>query len=249
MKHVIDWIRRRETPTADAIYRAVKRVCVIDMPVVPGVHHALYSGHKLMTGLIGSAARVFYWTPMFRSRLSGSHRRLHIAGGGMPLISGPVEVSMGDACRISSAMTISGRSASRPAPRLEIGNNVGIGWQTTIAVGRRVVLEDNVRIAGRAFLVGYPGHPLDPVARAAGMPDTDDQIGDIVLRRDVWLGTGCTVSAGVEIGEGTVVASGSVVTKSLPAGVLAGGIPARVIRPLVAADAQNEKIVRFAGGS
>ena len=118
-------------------------------------------------------------------------------------------------------------------PELIIGKNCGIGWQTTIAVGRTIRLGDNVRISGRAFLAGYPGHPIDAKARAAGLPDTEDQIGDIVLEDDVWLGTNATVSAGVTIGKGTIVAGGSVVTKDLPPGVLAGGVPAKVIRKLV----------------
>jgi acetyltransferase-like isoleucine patch superfamily enzyme len=133
---------------------------------------------------------------------------------------------------VSGQTTISGRSTAPDTPELTVGNNVDIGWQTTIAVGRRVVLGDNVRIAGRAFLAGYPGHPLDPADRAAGLPETEDQVGDIVLEDDVWLATGVSVMAGVRIGRGTVVAAGSVVTRDLPAGVLAGGMPARVIRPL-----------------
>ena len=117
-------------------------------------------------------------------------------------------------------------------PRLEIGDNVDVGWQTTIAAGRTVRLGHNVRIAGRAFLAGYPGHPLDPEDRANGLPDTDEQIGDIVLEDDVWLATGVTVCAGVTIGQGSVIAAGSVVTKDIPPGVLAGGVPARVIKEI-----------------
>jgi acetyltransferase-like isoleucine patch superfamily enzyme len=113
-----------------------------------------------------------------------------------------------------------------------VGNNVDIGWQTTIAVGRSIEIGNNVRSAGRAFLAGYPGHPIDAAARATGAPDTEDQIGDIVLEDDVWLATGVTVSAGVRIGRGTIVAAGSVVTKDLPPGVLAAGVPARVVRQL-----------------
>jgi acetyltransferase-like isoleucine patch superfamily enzyme len=151
----------------------------------------------------------------------------------MPLVLGPVRISLGGDCRISGQTTISGRSAGPIAPELTVGRNCDIGWQTTIAVGRRIGIGDNVRIAGRALLAGYPGHPLDPVARAAGLPDTEDEIGDIVLEDDVWLATGVTVSAGVTIGKGTVVAAGSVVTRDLPAGVLAAGAPARVIRTIV----------------
>ena len=103
---------------------------------------------------------------------------------------------------------------------------------TTIAVGSRIKIGNNVRIAGRTLLAGYPGHPLDAQARAAGLPETDAQVEDIVLEDDVWLATGVSVMAGVNIGKGTVVAAGSIVTRDLPAGVLAGGNPARVIRPL-----------------
>ncbi|MDF1730783.1 MAG: acyltransferase [Minwuia sp.] len=231
-----NWIRRREDPLADRLYRLVKRAQVLDMPVMPGVHATLYHAHRSLTGMLGEVTRRLYWTPMFRSRLDGTSRRLHIAGGGMPFLSGPVRITMGDNCRLSSAMTISGRGRSAEQPQFIVGDNVGIGWQTTVAVGSKVVFEDNVRIGGRAFFAGYPGHPVNATDRAAGLPDTDDQVGDIILRRDVWLGTGCTVNAGVEIGAGTIVAAGSVVTKSLPAGVLAGGVPARVIRELEPAD-------------
>ena len=232
MQAIAIWIRRRETPLADRLFRLAKGLRTMDFPVLPRVHGTLLAMHRGVTGAIGFATRVFYYTPMFRSQLSGTHRHLHLAGSGMPLVTGPVQIAMGDHCRLSTAVTISGRSAGHRRPELEIGKNVGIGWQTTIAVGRRVVFEDNVRIAGRAFFAGYPGHPVDPVARADGKPDTEDQVGDIILRRDVWLGTGCTVSAGVEIGEGSIIAAGSVVTKSIPSGVLAGGVPARVLRSL-----------------
>lgn len=47
----------------------------------------------------------------------------------------------------------------------------------------------------------------------------------------VWLGGGAIVCPGLSIGDNTVVGAGSVVTRSLPAGVLAAGNPCRVIRP------------------
>lgn len=99
-------------------------------------------------------------------------------------------------------------------------------------MGSKIVLGDNVRIAGRAFLAGYPGHPINARDRALGKPDRDEQVGAIVLEQDVWLGTGVMVMAGVTIGAGTIVAAGSIVTRDLPAGVLAAGVPATVLRPL-----------------
>jgi acetyltransferase-like isoleucine patch superfamily enzyme len=72
-------------------------------------------------------------------------------------------------------------------------------------------------------------HPVDPASRAAGglgasLPVT---IGD-----DVWLGANVLVLKGARIGAGSSIAANSVVTGEIPPGVLAGGVPARVIRPL-----------------
>lgn len=225
------WLKAGETPLAGAFYNAIKVVRGAEVPVVPGLHLGLYALHRGLRNAIAEVMRVFYWTPLFRSLLRWSGRGINLYGG-MPLILGSIEIEIGSGCRISGQTTFSGRSASKRTPELIVGKNCGIGWQTSISVGSRVVLGDNVRISGRAFLAGYPGHPLDAAARAAGKPDTDDQVGDIVLEDDVWLGTGVTVNAGVTIGRGTIVSGGSVVTRDLPPGVLAGGVPAKVIRTI-----------------
>jgi acetyltransferase-like isoleucine patch superfamily enzyme len=58
----------------------------------------------------------------------------------------------------------------------------------------------------------------------------------VILEDNVWLGEGVRVLKGVTIGENTVVGAGSVVTRSLPANVIAAGNPARVIKPLIKSD-------------
>ena len=150
----------------------------------------------------------------------------------MPLVLGDLTIEMGDNCRVPGISTLSGRSMNGQASHLVIGNNVDINWQNNIAVGGSIIIEDNVRLAGQVFLAGYPGHPIDAQERAAGLPDHESQVGDIILKRNVWLATGVSVMAGVTIGEGTIVAAGSIVTNDLPSGVLAAGIPAKVIKSL-----------------
>ncbi len=54
--------------------------------------------------------------------------------------------------------------------------------------------------------------------------------GDINICDDVWIGYGATIMSGVSIGQGAVVAAGSVVTKDVPPYAIVGGIPARIIR-------------------
>ena len=54
--------------------------------------------------------------------------------------------------------------------------------------------------------------------------------GDIVLEPDSWIGYGSTILSGVRIGQGAVIAAGSIVTKDIPPYAVAGGAPAKVIR-------------------
>lgn len=225
------WVKRREHPLADVAFRLIRGWRVASVPTIPVAHRLLYD---IRNGCLSTARFVYraaWSTPLFQSRLLRPAPRLYLYGG-IPLVIGPVEIELGADCRVCGQTTITGRSAGRTHPRLTVGRNVNIGWQTTIAVGKTITIGDNVRIAGRAFLAGYPGHPVDAGDRAEGLPDTDDQVGDIVIESDAWLATGVTVLAGVRIGKGTIVAAGSVVTHDLPPGVLAAGIPARAIRQL-----------------
>ena len=75
-------------------------------------------------------------------------------------------------------------------------------------------------------------HPIDPEPRRLGWESGEP----ITIADNVWLGGGVIVCPGVTIGEDTVVGAGAVVTRDLPAGVVAAGVPARVLREIGDAD-------------
>ena len=164
------WVKRREHPLADVAFRLIRGWRVASVPTIPVVHRLLYD---IRNGCLSTARFVYraaWSTPLFQSRLLRPAPRLYLYGG-IPLVIGPVEIELGADCRVCGQTTITGRSAGRTHPRLTVGRNVDIGWQTTIAVGKTITIGDNVRIAGRAFLAGYPGHPVDarrPRRRLAG---------------------------------------------------------------------------------
>jgi acetyltransferase-like isoleucine patch superfamily enzyme len=232
------WVKERRHPLARVLYGLAQELRTGSMPVIPGVHIGLYRLSATVSGAFAQLRRVLWDTPLFLTQVERRPRRLMLYGG-RPMLIGPLLIEIGEGSRISGQTTFTGRGGSRH-PRLVIGSNCDIGWQTTIAVGTEVRIGNNVRIAGRAFLAGYPGHPFDARARAAGLPDLDQQSGAIVLEDDVWLATQVTVNAGVRIGRGTIVAAGSVVTKDLPPFVLAGGVPARIIRSLDQQECRHE---------
>lgn len=76
------------------------------------------------------------------------------------------------------------------------------------------------------------GHALDPEQRAQGVGTSKP----ITLEDGVWIGANAVVCGGVTIGQDSVIGAGSVVTRDIPAGVVAAGVPCRVIRPITEAD-------------
>jgi acetyltransferase-like isoleucine patch superfamily enzyme len=230
------WLKQGETPLARQLFALAKEARQMTIPCFPPIHRPLYALHVGLRDAVANLSRILWTTPLFKTRVKGSAKGLYLYSG-IPLLLGSLDIELGDNVRLSGITTLSGRVSARQTPFLKIGNGSGIGWQTTIAVGTRIIIGDHVRIAGKAFLAGYPGHPLDPEARAKDLPEADWQCGDIIIEDNVWLATGVTVMAGVTIGKGSVVAAGSVVTKDVPPGVLAAGMPAKIIRSLTGGSA------------
>jgi len=229
--HAKQWAKTSDSFLAQLIKKLWFKVKCMEMPNIPVLFKLLYLVHVVIKQTISDVLRILYYTPLLKSRLKNNPRQLYLYGG-LPVVIGSLDIIMGDNVRLAAMTTISGRAVGNNIAQLIIGDNVGIGWRTSISVGNTIILGNNVRIAGDCYLAGYPGHPISAKLRALGMPDEESQVGDIILDDDVWLATGVKVMPGVTIGRGTIVAAGSVVTKDLPSFVLAGGVPARVIRSI-----------------
>jgi maltose O-acetyltransferase len=90
-----------------------------------------------------------------------------------------------------------------------------------------ITIGDDVQIGPNVQLL-TPTHPVEPEPRRQKWEAAEP----IVIGDNVWLGGGVIVLPGVTIGENTVVGAGAVVTRDLPANVVAVGNPARVVRSL-----------------
>jgi maltose O-acetyltransferase len=121
----------------------------------------------------------------------------------------------------------------RPPFRLEYGTRVSIGAKTFFNYDclmldvAPVTIGSACQIASRVQLITAT-HPIDPEPRRIGWEAGEP----IVLGDNVWLSAGAIVCPGVTIGDHTVVGAGAVVTRDLPAGVVAVGVPARPIREI-----------------
>jgi len=225
------WLKSSSHPLAMMVRKTRDVALRCEVPSLGIIGKCLYRLHRIVIHVIHELLRIFYYTPIFKSQLVSKARGLYLYGG-IPAMLGSLEITMGKNVELAARTTLAGRTLSQPTPKLNIGDDVVIGWHSKISVGSEVNIGEKSYLAGGCHLVGYPGHALDPEARWQRQPDLDTQCGKISIGKNVWLGSNVTVLAGVEVGENTVVGAGSIVTKDLPPNVLAGGVPARVIRSL-----------------
>lgn len=142
------------------------------------------------------------------------------------------QITLGDDVHITSqAMGNPYRSSLRtyhPESRIDIGDHCIING-AVIHCNCAVTIGAHSRLAPGVTLCDNDSHVP---ARSIESREERPPEAPIRLGANVWLGMRTIVLKGVTIGDNTIVAAGSIVTRDLPANVLAGGIPAEVIRTL-----------------
>ena len=113
----------------------------------------------------------------------------------------------------------------------DCGKNIHLGRQVFINSSYHFQDQGGIYI-GDGTLIGHCvtlatlNHEQDPEHRADLLPKP------IYIGKNVWIGANVTVTQGVTIGDGAIVAAGAVVTKDIPPRVIAGGVPAKVIKEI-----------------
>lgn len=132
-----------------------------------------------------------------------------------------------------------------PNIRVEYGFNVTFGknfymnFDCQLLDVAPIKIGDNVMFGPRVT-VATPMHPL--VGEERAINEYEDGVHDweysrpVVIGDNVWVASSATICGGVTIGSDTVIAAGSVVTRDIPSGVLAGGVPCKPIRPITDED-------------
>ena len=129
---------------------------------------------------------------------------------------------IGDGCYIEPPL-----HANFGGAHCHFGKKIYANFNLTLVDDTHIYVGDNTMFAPNV-VVATAGHPLEPSLRNDGyqynMP--------VHIGKNCWIGAGVLIMPGVTIGDNVVVGAGSVVTKDLPSGVLAFGVPCKVQREI-----------------
>jgi acetyltransferase-like isoleucine patch superfamily enzyme len=172
--------------------------------------------------------RVFICEPFFKAHCASYGRNLK-TGEYLHWIQGKGRIVVGDDVWLDgkSSFTFAHRYADRP--ELIVGDHAGIGHGCSFVVGKRITIGRHTMIARGTSVFDSSGHAADPVARRAGQPPSPEEVREVVIGNDVWIGHNCIISPGGRIGDGSIVSAGSVVHSHVPPRAVVAGNPARVM--------------------
>lgn len=115
-----------------------------------------------------------------------------------------------------------------PDANIIIGDNVFFNHNCSITAADSVIIGDNVTIANNVVIVDHD-HVMDTV----GVVQDRLTKAPVIIEDNAWIAANTTITKGVHIGTGAVVAAGAVVTHDVPAHTIAAGIPAKKIKSCI----------------
>jgi acetyltransferase-like isoleucine patch superfamily enzyme len=228
-------IRRGQGPLWGPVKRLAKGVLRCHVPVAAWnrpLFRLLYGLHVgLREGWIW-ATRFFWYEPLFRGQCAAVGPGLQMEQ--LPYLFGSGRIELGEGVRLSGKSTFGFSNRLCDRPLLRVGDHTFIGHNCNFAVAAEVTLGSHCLLASNVQVFDYDGHSIDAAKRRWNEPFPPENCKPVAIGDDVWLGTGVLVLKGVTVGDRSIVAAGSVVTRDVPPDVIVAGNPARVVKQLTA---------------
>lgn len=213
------------SPLARRIYRGIVGFSV---PAPRVIVRPLWHTVTVLQQVWYMLVRVLICEPLFKGACHSYGRNLH-TGSFLHWIQGDGDIKLGDNVSLDGKCSIIFASRYTDRPELVIGDNSGVGHHCSFVIGRRITLGQYVRIGSQVTFFDSPGHPLHAEQRKAGAPANSEDVREIAIGDNVWIGTHAVIFPGVTIGENSVVAYGAIVMSDVPPNVVVAGNPARRI--------------------
>ena len=224
-------IRTQRTPFHKGLYDTAKLLRSARLPF-PRLFGAIFYRCDNAALLVWRwIKQIFFFDPMLRYRCKQVGKGVYFEST-FPLIMGYGDIHIGDRVGISGNVNLIVSYKTNPNPTIVIGDDVYLGFESTLSCAERITIGNRVLIAHFASIYDNNNHPIDPVARAKHQPIGKADIAPVVIEDDAWIGAHAVVLKGVTVGRGSVVAMGSMVTRDVPPMTVVAGSPARVVKQI-----------------
>ena len=167
-------------------------------------------------------------------------RRLHTSGlriGRHPRLTGLAHIHMGENFSAGDGLwldAITSFAGETYTPKLTIGPNCNVSDNVHIACTNAVTIAEGL-LCGSRVVISDHAHGIysgstqsSPAERPVLRPLSKDR--KVIIGRNVWIGDGCAILAGADLGDGAIIGANSVVNGPVPPNTIAAGTPARPIR-------------------
>lgn len=218
-------IKRKETPFYSYLNYLIKKIFVINIPSIKLIHLPLYYFDFFIRLLVRRLINLFWAVPLFKARCTKVGKNLELPNG-IPLVLGNhLKIYLGNNVVISR--TTIGASKIFDEPVLKIGHNSGIGYGTVISVAKEVIIGDNCMVGPNCIIMDNNDHPISPQKRELGEGVSKEDVSSVKIGNNVWIGAYCAILKGVTIGDNSIIATHSVITKDVMENCVYAGYPAR----------------------
>lgn len=233
MRKLYRFVALSDHPAARVIRKAYRGLAQFSVPAPCFIAAPILWTLILLRTALDFLRRVFIAEPLFKVFCTTYGKNLH-TGIHMPWVHGKGDLVIGDDVMIDGKCNFFFAVRYSQRPRLAIGDHTGIGHNCSFTIGKEIRIGKHCRFGSSVTIFDAPGHPADPDARLAGLPSDQDEVRPVIIGDNVWIGTSAIIFPGVTIGDGSIVAMGSVVMTNVPPNTMVAGNPARQVRSLAA---------------
>lgn len=229
IKEKIKYSKKQPYSFIRNFYFGLKKVEIPNVYFINKIYKFLFVTISLLKKIIFSVWHFAIIKPTFQSLSNKVGHSLSIESKTPQVWNNPI-INIGNSVTISGHTSFFGCPFITENSIINIGDNSYIGYATTIAIGEKISIGKNVKIAANCFLAGYYGHPTDATDRSLNKKETN--IKEIIIEDNVWIGTNSKIMKNIKIGKNSIISAGSVVIKDVPENVIVAGNPAKIVKKL-----------------
>jgi acetyltransferase-like isoleucine patch superfamily enzyme len=228
LRHYVATSSGRPARVARTLYRGLHN---LSLPLPGVVARPLLWAYLGTRDAVWFLRRVFVAEPLFKAMCTRYGRNVH-TDIYVHYIQGKGDLIIGDNVLMDGKCGIAFAARFAERPLLEIGSNTVIGHGCSFSIARRITIGQHCLFAPQVWVADSNGHSTDPAARRVGLPPRPEEVRPVTIGDNVWIGTRAMIFPGVTVGEGSVVAAGSMVRRDVDPYTVVAGNPAVKVKDL-----------------